>query len=334
MELIERYIYAVSKNLPLKQQADIEKELRGLIEDMLLEKTNGSEATIRQVEEVLTELGEPSQLAEKYQDKKRYVIGPEIYGKYVLILKLVLSVVLPIVAVVNAGLLIFKPLENLTASFAEYVGILCSTAITAIFYVTLVFFLVDRLAVSTGEVLNKSSWKPSDLSPVSAKRLIQVSDAVAGIVFYTVLIGVFGYAHLIIGAHIKEADGYSFTPLLNMEIFRAYLPVLLTLYGLSLVKEVGKLIYGNWIVPLWGFNLILNVSIAVFYVIMLSNSNILNSGFIDLVANMTETSRERIIEISGGFKIFTAITIAFWRLWDTVDSSLKMRRLYKIGERS
>ena len=35
MEMVERYIYAVTKKLPEKQRSDIEQELRSLIEDML-----------------------------------------------------------------------------------------------------------------------------------------------------------------------------------------------------------------------------------------------------------------------------------------------------------
>lgn len=41
MELIDRYIYAVTKKLPQKQREDIEKELRTLIDDMLEERCAG-----------------------------------------------------------------------------------------------------------------------------------------------------------------------------------------------------------------------------------------------------------------------------------------------------
>jgi hypothetical protein len=35
MEMIDRYVYAVTKRLPEKQREDVSDELRGLIEDML-----------------------------------------------------------------------------------------------------------------------------------------------------------------------------------------------------------------------------------------------------------------------------------------------------------
>ena len=38
MEMINRYIYAVTQKLPQSQRKDIADELRGLIEDMLEER--------------------------------------------------------------------------------------------------------------------------------------------------------------------------------------------------------------------------------------------------------------------------------------------------------
>ena len=41
MDLINRYIYAVTQKSPESQRADIEKELHGLIEDMLEDRGAG-----------------------------------------------------------------------------------------------------------------------------------------------------------------------------------------------------------------------------------------------------------------------------------------------------
>src|SRR5659263_187062 len=89
MELIERYIYAVTRHLPEKQREDIAKELRGLIEDMLSQRAE-AHASDTDIEAVLIELGEPSALASKYSGKPRYLIGPEIFETYIMVLKIVL----------------------------------------------------------------------------------------------------------------------------------------------------------------------------------------------------------------------------------------------------
>ncbi len=327
MELIDRYIYAVSTYLPLKQQADIEKELRGLIEDMLMEKTNGSVPTAQQVEEVLAELGEPSQLAEKYQDRKRYLIGPELYGKYLSTLKLVMSIVLPLAALIGTAVITFQPFESIGTTVREYIETLISVAAGVVFWVTLVFIILERVGTGPVERLVEKPWKPSDLPPVEAKRLIPIGDAIFGMVYYALMLGAFIFADSLIGAHMKDAGGYRFTPLFNSNILNAYLPVLFALFGLSLLKEAAKLFIGRWTVPLWTANLILNVSMAIAFAAMLTNSNILNGGFIDLVANLTETSGNRIAEISGYAVRGLAIVIVFFCTWDIAATARKLRRV-------
>lgn len=84
MKLIDNYIYTVTKNLPRKIKEDVEKELRSNIHDMLPDGYNEAE-----VEKVLYTLGNPFALAEKYQEgySKRYLIGPDLYGNYIKMLK-------------------------------------------------------------------------------------------------------------------------------------------------------------------------------------------------------------------------------------------------------
>lgn len=53
MEMMERYIYAVTRKLPQSQREDIGKELRGLIEDMLEERVPIGTVTEKDLEDVL-----------------------------------------------------------------------------------------------------------------------------------------------------------------------------------------------------------------------------------------------------------------------------------------
>jgi hypothetical protein len=81
-EMINRYIYQVTKNMDTEKAKDIDLELRTLIQDMLDEKTKGTPSTKEDIDGVLSELGNPSILAEKYQSKVQYLIGPELYPSY------------------------------------------------------------------------------------------------------------------------------------------------------------------------------------------------------------------------------------------------------------
>lgn len=105
MDLINRYIYAVTQKLPESQRADIEKELQGLVEDMLEDRGVGVEtASLEEVEQVLLELGPPGEMAARYRGRERYLIGPGLINSYWSVLKIVLysiAVALGIVYIID-----------------------------------------------------------------------------------------------------------------------------------------------------------------------------------------------------------------------------------------
>ena len=98
MKLVEQYIYAVTRHLPVEQREDIADELRSMILDTLEEKGSKSK---KNIEAVLLSLGDPDTLARKYVGSKQYVIGPTLYPTYVRILKYALATGLPIAFIVH-----------------------------------------------------------------------------------------------------------------------------------------------------------------------------------------------------------------------------------------
>ena len=56
-DLIERYLYAITRHLPSAQRSDVAEELRTLISDMLDERCGSLPPTAKDVRVVLTELG-------------------------------------------------------------------------------------------------------------------------------------------------------------------------------------------------------------------------------------------------------------------------------------
>ena len=103
MNLIDLYAREVGYNLPEKMKADIEKEIRSLIEDNLEDE---SQKTGRPVDEemqveVLQRLGPPEKVAASYLPP-RYLIGPELYPHFLTTLRIVL-VVVAIVSTIGIG---------------------------------------------------------------------------------------------------------------------------------------------------------------------------------------------------------------------------------------
>jgi len=86
--LIERYIYAISRQLPAKSREDTAKELSTLIADMLAERGAEQEPSEEDVRAVLTELGRPDELAQKYLPQQHNcLIGQPHFRSYQLVLR-------------------------------------------------------------------------------------------------------------------------------------------------------------------------------------------------------------------------------------------------------
>ncbi len=94
-ELIERYIYAVTRYMKKDERDDVAKELQSIIDDMLMERCGEEEPDEATVKDVLKELGNPSDLYEKYSsDGKDCLIGAPYYGVYKTLMKTVLQCVI------------------------------------------------------------------------------------------------------------------------------------------------------------------------------------------------------------------------------------------------
>ncbi|MDX1436678.1 MAG: hypothetical protein R3335_07705, partial [Anaerolineales bacterium] len=142
MELIERYLYEVGRRLPGGQRKDILNELRSSLEDSLDARSEG-EPTEDDVVAVLQEMGSPKEVAASYAPEKQYLIGPNLYP----IFKLVLGITF--VAIIGAQLLAIVVaffLAGEPVNIEQFLGILNSLP-TALGFVVIVFFILDRLDV-------------------------------------------------------------------------------------------------------------------------------------------------------------------------------------------
>ncbi|MDZ4672201.1 MAG: hypothetical protein SH821_15135, partial [Phototrophicales bacterium] len=84
-ELIERYVHQVGRYLPPKERADIEAELRSLIQDMLDDRYPETPSQA-DVASVLAELGDPRRVATSYH-KEQYLIGPSLYPWMMMVMR-------------------------------------------------------------------------------------------------------------------------------------------------------------------------------------------------------------------------------------------------------
>lgn len=325
MKLIDKYVYAATKNLPDKTRKDVSRELRANIEDMLPENP-----TEKQVKEVLLKLGDPKKLANEYSPTKRYLIGPGLYYNYISVLKLVTS----IVAIVFACIALFEGAFSPTAS-GSLLGISIETFVNIIvsvidgivqgaLWVTITFAILER----TGANKDKE-WSPDDLPeiPVSSKSKISRGETVFSM-FWTVLFTVLVYFKpQLIGAYIKGDNGVTQTiPLFDMEGLRRYVYIIIIFAIIQLGIFIWKFISKHWNMSLAIANTALNAALCIFIVVMVNDNSLFNADFIPTIADHTRTSVTKVTSIwSSGIRGFSIVFIAI-SLWDSVATFLKLRK--------
>ncbi|MGE5495979.1 MAG: HAAS signaling domain-containing protein [Burkholderiales bacterium] len=258
-ELIDRYVYAVTKRLPQAQREDIEKELRGLIDDMLIARTNGAPPSKEDAEAVLKELGRPSALAAKYRGEEQHLIGPEYFDIYMMVMKVITIVAASATALAMIIGFIATPPINVFEAFGKFLSGVISAAINAFAVVTIVFAVIERFAKH--ETLKGEDWKPSDLPPVpAAKAVIHKSEPIVGLVFAVLAIIIFNAAPWLFGA--GDISNKTFIPVFNLDVLYSMLPLINIMFCAGMLKEVARLAIGR-------YDFRLAIAVAIFNVISL-----------------------------------------------------------------
>jgi hypothetical protein len=164
MDLIERYLAAIARQLPAKQAADIRAELG----DILLSRVEEQEARLgrplerAEVEALLIDFGNPLTVAGRYR-KTQHLIGPEVFPYWWAAVKIMLAVL----AGVYLVLIIVGAIAHATPhDFDARVPSIVPVAIYLFGIITLAAAAFERF----GKVQVLQKWKPSRLPPAIGKR--------------------------------------------------------------------------------------------------------------------------------------------------------------------
>jgi hypothetical protein len=323
--MIDRYVYDVTRRLPASQREDIEKELRGLIDDMLEQRSNnpGKE----DVEAVLIELGRPSTLAAKYRGTKRYLIGPELYDTYFFVLKIVMgAVALGITIALIIGLTTSPP-HNVFAAIGTFIGTVISAVVQAFAWVTVAFALVERYATHKDQW--QDTWKPIDLPEIpKASARIRPGEPIAGIVFGVIALIVFNVAPEVLSIYIYK-DAMTMIPIFNLDVWHSMLPLIDVMIVLGILKEAFRLVSGRHTLRLAAAVTAVNIVTIVLVIMVFLPPAIWN---VDLVSSLRATADmswadsfnlERIWSIVP--KVIVGLTI-FGNVVDSINSIVRGAR--------
>jgi len=232
MKLIDRYVHAVSRQLPPKIRADVEMELRSSLEDSLEARSKGAtgKALEKHTVALLKEMGSPDVVAASYRPGSQYLIGPELFPTYKLVTRIVFTILgILVLAGVASGLRAFPAtgldrFEFVMEGFNRIVMI----GATAFGMLTLVFALIQRFGNVKESQLEP--WDPSSLPEVADEDVLKRGSGLEKIIGGVILLALLNIFPHWIGSYTTIGDSGHFIPLLG-EDFALYLPTINVILG-------------------------------------------------------------------------------------------------------
>jgi len=333
MDVIDRYIYAVTNQLPDSMKDDVASELRANIEDMLPE-----DFAEEDVYRVLEQLGNPWKIAEDYQSKQRYLIGPVLYEQYVSVLKLVIGITATMMfAITLLGWIVDSPNDGyvLTDYAALALDIVISVfhgLLQAAFWVTLIFFAIERGWFGS-DVLSlpekKESWSIQDLPPVppESHKKIPRSSTIISIVLTIGFTLILYFRPDLIAIHmLNDGTGYTSYPIIELARLHAYLPMILLMALLQLALFVWKFIAQNWSLRLAVAHTILNVLNCLLLVIMLHDEVLFDTLNMMDAAQIFSITHTELQGIWTSIVMVVTVASILITIWDSADAIIKSIR--------
>jgi hypothetical protein len=240
---IDRYVAEVGRMLPAAQRADVEMEMRSLIEEEVDARSGpGGSGGDEIVLEVLRSFGPPQQMAARY-GAQQYLIGPALYPAFLTVLRIVLAVMVALnVFALVVGFGVEQRRLDLLASLSDLFGGLVYGG----GMVVLVFALIERFnRAALEKAVTAGEWDPRSLPEVEDRDRIKIGETVAEIAFTVAALIALNFYLDQIGFYFGPDEDVQHFAIFSPE-FRQYVPLLSLWWGLDLALKVTLLARGRW----------------------------------------------------------------------------------------
>ena len=334
MNLIDIYIYEVTKWLPEKSKVEIGEELRGNIEDMLPDNYTEEDVKI-----VLNSLGNPRTLATNYSGNKRYIIGPVFYDSYIRVLLITMAAMAGIILLGHliGGITNFSNYSSVITFFIDIftdslIGII-QGAFQVFTWVTITFIFIDKIAHSTDSIpLVKPKWTTDQLTRRTVQKQkyqIPKSEAIFGFIWTIVWILVLVFSQHLLGWYETENGELVLkASLFNQSVLNTYMPLLIALAILEISLAGLKYVLGKWTYYTATFYTIQSTFVIAILYKMLYDASLFNNDFIDRFNRLVETNTNGTIPSS-----IIAIILAIIIVISVFDCSFAFYKAYKTNHR-
>ncbi len=317
--LIDRYIYDVTRRLPERERADVEKELRANIMDMLPDNPGDED-----VRKVLLSLGDPAGLSGNYRSRPGYLISPELFDDYLSVIKIVVPIVALAVGVASLISGFFSeyaagdPYALFGAVLGKTIAGVFSGVVYAAFWVTLGFAAADYCSFKRP----KKEWNPDSLPEIPSPKIPRIKRA--GIVAETAVSVMFcGFLAVAFSRHpqifswVEVKDTVrTVTPLFNADTVAGFAPYLWALAVLALISGIVKLIYGRWSWATASLQSLWQAASALFWVVFFRSAGLFNTGFLRKAADALGDKYSR---VSAGWQTGVSVLCALIVIGTAID---------------
>ena len=238
MELIDRYVYEIGRHLPRKNRTDIQVELQSTLVDTLESRVQG-EPSQEDVVELLKEFGPPQKVAASYWPQSQYLIGPNLYPLFRMVVGIALMVFV-IVQLVLLGIAVVFDQEILTFMsvldiFAEMIG----SVFTTFGIVVIVFAILQYFDVKPDT--EDEQWDPRKLPQVEEVDTVSRGGIVAEITFILVFLAILLFLPDKIGVVVSPGTEIILNPVIT-----SYIPLIVASILLGIALDVIILWRGRW----------------------------------------------------------------------------------------
>ena len=310
-DLIERYIYAVTKKMSSKIRNDVADELKTLIYDTIEERYNDKEITLSDAKIILTELGSPNKLYEKYDNfSDKCLIGQPYYNYYKDILKIVLTCTI-------FGIVLSYIINIENQSISKFISDIIFAAILSFSFVTLIFIFMYKFNI---DFLNNDI--DFDKLPKLPNNNIKTNKyfSLLSILFAVIFLSLFILSPSIFSFNI---DG-KFINLFNTDIIKSSYLFAVFFIVLLIFREIIKIVDNSYNIRNTILFIAINIFSAIISFIWFFNYNLINEVFINsLIKN---ASNNLILSIFSNFQMFCFFMILLALVLDSIDKILKFKR--------
>lgn len=317
--LTERYLAVALRGIPDRQRPDVERELRSSIDDAVEDRVSGGDQREGAEVAVLEGLGDPRRLAAGMRGRPLYLIGPDMFLQYRRLLLMLLTIVVPIVAVILAAVELGDS-GNYVRAIGDGVGGALNVAVHICFWVTLTFALIERADAArearTQIREDSGRWSVKSLPEVRTGR-VSVGDTVGEVL--TVLLTLGGLLVVRSWSGFTDENGVVVSTL-TPDFANLWLPVVMAaLVGMGLM-HLTVFRMGRWTMPLASIHALLQVAFAGPLIALALTGSLISPAF------AVHVGWPPLAQGNGPVMVWLAVGVLLVTAWEIVDAFRRARR--------